>query len=60
MALFILINAHLQWSFGVTCWEVFNAGKTPYPGINPLSLVRSLEEGERLEKPYNTACPQYA
>lgn len=55
----LLTCPHLQWSYGVTCWEVFSTGKTPYPGINPISLVRILEEGERLEKPTNAACPDF-
>ena len=46
----------LQWSFGVTCWEVFSLGKTPYPGVDPFTLIKSLEKGQRLEKPFNTAC----
>ena len=45
-----------QWSFGVTCWEVFSLGKTPYPGVDPFSLIRYLESGKRLEKPFNAAC----
>ena len=45
-----------QWSFGVTCWEVFSLGKTPYPGVEPFSLIRYLESGKRLEKPFNAAC----
>ena len=48
----------VQWSFGVTCWEVFSLGKTPYPGVHPFSLIRHLERGERLEKPLNAACSQ--
>ena len=37
-------------------WEIFSGGKSPYPGVNPLSLVQILEEGERMPKPYNGAC----
>ena len=48
----------LQWSFGVTCWEVFSTGNNPYPGVDPFSLIRYLERGERLERPLNTACLQ--
>ena len=47
-----------QWSFGVTCWEVFSLGRSPYPGVDPFSLVKSLESGMRLEKPVNDACTQ--
>ena len=47
----------IQWSFGVTCWEIFSGGKTPYPGVDPLSLVQLLENGQRLDKPSNSACP---
>ena len=46
----------VQWSFGVTCWEIFSTAKTPYPGIHPTSLITQLENGERLPKPYNAAC----
>ena len=55
----VCVFTPLQWSYGVTCWEVFSAGKAPYPGINPVSLVRVLEDGERLEKPVNAACPDF-
>ena len=46
----------VQWSFGVTCWEIFSTAKTPYPGIHPTSLITQLENGERLPKPNNAAC----
>ena len=45
-----------QWSFGVTCWEVFSGGTIPYGGIGPLALVQLLCDGERLSKPSNSAC----
>ena len=48
----------VQWSFGVTCWEVFSLGKTPYAGLDPYSIVMFLERGERLKKPSNTACSE--
>lgn len=47
----------MQWSFGVTCWEVFSGGKNPYPGVSPMGLVEVLERGDRLAKPMNAACP---
>ena len=46
----------VQWSFGVTCWEIFSTAKTPYPGIHPTSLIAQLENGERLPMPNNAAC----
>lgn len=46
----------LQWAYGVTCWEVFTGGKTPYPGISPTDLPRQLANGYRLQKPMNNAC----
>ncbi len=45
-----------QWSYGVTVWEVFNGGRTPYPAVDPHSLIQLLGEGRRLERPLNTAC----
>ena len=37
-------------------WEVFSLGKTPYPAVDPLALVKLLERGQRLDKPINAAC----
>ena len=52
----IFFHCSMQWSFGITCWEIFSGGKTPYPGVDPLSLVQLLENGRRLDKPLNAAC----
>ena len=49
-------HMHTQWSFGVTCWEIYSLGRTPYPGLDPSSLIKFLEAGNRLEKPTNAAC----
>ena len=50
-------NVHFpQWSFGVTCWEVFSGGKNPYSGIGPMAVVELLERGERMTPPNNAAC----
>ena len=48
----------LQWSYGVTCWELFTGGKIPYPGVDPVSLSGLLESGHRLDKPKNAACSE--
>ena len=37
-------------------WEIFSGGKAPYPGTDPLTLMRSLEKGYRMPQPYNSAC----
>jgi len=46
----------MQWSFGVTCWEVFTGGHIPYSGVSPVALLQLLCNGERLKKPMNPAC----
>ena len=50
------ILVFLQWSFGVTVWEIFTCGRVPYPGVPAVSLLRTLQRGERLERPDNEAC----
>ncbi len=53
---YFVVHACAQWSYGVTVWEVFNGGRTPYPAVDPLSLIQLLGEGRRLERPFNAAC----
>ena len=48
----------MQWAYGVTCWEIFNGGKSPYPGIQPMEVVGLLEKGFRMDKPPNAACTE--
>ena len=57
---YAMTNALLlpQWSFGVTMWEVFSAGRNPYPGVDPFTLIKYLGNGGRLENPANAACSQ--
>ena len=45
-----------QWSFGVTCWEVFTCGGVPYAGVPAMTLLNELRSGHRLDRPSNTAC----
>ncbi|XP_019854610.1 PREDICTED: tyrosine-protein kinase receptor UFO-like [Amphimedon queenslandica] len=44
------------WSYGVLCWEVFNGGKTPFPGLDPAGVIQLLDTGGRLNYPHNDAC----
>ena len=42
----------MQWSFGVTCWEVYSLGRTPYPTLANHEILDYLEQGRRLKKPF--------
>ena len=46
----------MQWAFGVTCWEIFNGGKTPHATVHPMNMLKLLEDKYRMEKPTNSAC----
>ena len=37
-------------------WEIFTCGRVPYSGVPAMSLLRTLQRGERLERPDNEAC----
>ncbi|ODM94346.1 Vascular endothelial growth factor receptor 1 [Orchesella cincta] len=40
------------WSYGVTLWELFQLGETPWPGYKfGLNFVKELKHGMRLKKP---------
>ena len=45
-----------QWSYGVTCWEVFTGGRVPYTGLPAMTLLSELHSGHRLERPTNITC----
>jgi serine/threonine protein kinase len=46
---------HLQWSFGVTLWEVLSLGESPFPGVNNRDVLEYLENGDRMRRPKD--CP---
>ncbi|XP_061193771.1 uncharacterized protein LOC133202005 [Saccostrea echinata] len=39
------------WSYGVTVWEVFTMGGTPYDNVRSRDLPKWLKQGNRLSKP---------
>jgi len=43
------------WSFGVTLWELFTRGSTPYPGVTNYGVKKYVDNGQRLDKP--ASCP---
>lgn len=43
------------WAFGVTCWEVFSLGATPYSGVENHQMLEHINKGQRLKKPI--LCP---
>ncbi len=44
------------WSFGVTCWEVFEFGTLPYGSMSDQEIFDFLSQQNRLEKPKD--CPE--
>ena len=46
-----LVITSLQWSYGVTVWEIMTLGEMPYSDINDRSVVSNLMMGQRLPKP---------
>ena len=45
----------IQWSYGVTCWEIFSLGRIPYPAMDNVNIIGLLKSGKRLEQP--ELCP---
>jgi len=46
------------WSFGVTLWEIFEFGRTPYQELeNKASVIDYLKSGKRLQEPTSILCP---
>ncbi|KAF7287415.1 hypothetical protein GWI33_001389 [Rhynchophorus ferrugineus] len=45
------------WSFGITIWEMYSFGATPYGDKKGAEAITLIDRGERLERPEK--CPQY-
>lgn len=40
------------WAYGVTLWELFTLGSTPYPGVEVnKDFLTFLEDGNRMDRP---------
>jgi len=39
-----------MWSLGVLFWELFNAGKVPYPGLSNEDVVAKIQKGQNLNE----------
>ncbi|XP_028407826.1 fibroblast growth factor receptor 1-like [Dendronephthya gigantea] len=44
------------WSYGIVLWEMFTLGGTPYPNLDPASVLQTLLDEKRMEPPMH--CPQ--
>ena len=43
------------WSFGITLYEIFTRGHSPYPGLTNSQVLEKVEKGYRMSQPEN--CP---
>ncbi|EDQ86681.1 uncharacterized protein MONBRDRAFT_33686 [Monosiga brevicollis MX1] len=44
------------WSFGITMWEIYSYGRSPYPRMSQKDVVDALPKGYRMERPDD--CPE--
>lgn len=45
----------IQWSFGVTMWEIFSRGSHPYAAVDNMDILTYVKSGGRLKRP--SQCP---
>jgi len=41
----------MQWSFGITCWEIFSLRLESYSSVDVLQMTNYLKGGGTLEQP---------
>ncbi|VDM70957.1 unnamed protein product [Strongylus vulgaris] len=41
------------FSYGIMCWEIYNNGIEPYPGMTVAEVNQNVKEGYRMELPMN-------
>ncbi|ODM97653.1 Tyrosine-protein kinase HTK16 [Orchesella cincta] len=47
------------WSYGITLWEIYSFGATPYGDMPGKEVIDEVEKGYRLEKPGHCSDPVY-
>ncbi|XP_053395707.1 proto-oncogene tyrosine-protein kinase Src-like [Mercenaria mercenaria] len=45
------------WSYGVLLYELITHGCEPYPGMDKFVVLKRVEKGFRMNKPYSCPCP---
>ena len=45
-----------MWSFGITMWEIYSYGRSPYPKMSQKEVVEAIPKGYRMDQPEE--CPE--
>ena len=52
----MISSASDVWAYGILCWEVFEYGQMPYPGLPTSQVARRVNDGTRLKQA--NGCPK--
>lgn len=52
----VCVDCLIQWSYGVTAWEVMSLGLLPYAGMTNSEVVAFVQHDGRLDRP--VTCPK--